>query len=184
MQNDNELIIKSIIRLSMIPIIKKKTGVVCLFCFLIGLLFTTGAGEYWLKMFDSFAGTIGLVVVALLEMIAVIYVYGHEKYVNFMRNRENCFTIFIYELMPNKICLSHFAYTQVYRRHLSNDWNPARIVLATNMALYRSDYHGSNSWFLCRFDDHEKSNVWSMECRACTYLCDTCLLTPTNKFYL
>lgn len=70
-----------------------KTGVVCLFCFLIGLLFTTGAGEYWLKMFDSFAGTIGLVVVALLEMIAVIYVYGHEKYVNFMLNfnRENYF---------------------------------------------------------------------------------------------
>ncbi|XP_063705446.1 sodium-dependent neutral amino acid transporter B(0)AT3 [Culicoides brevitarsis] len=56
------------------------TGVVCMFCFLIGLLFTTGAGEYWLKMFDSFAGTIGLVVVALLEMIAVIYVYGHEKF--------------------------------------------------------------------------------------------------------
>lgn len=45
-----------------------------------GLIFTTGAGEYWLKMFDSFAGTIGLVVVALMEMIAVIYIYGHEKY--------------------------------------------------------------------------------------------------------
>lgn len=32
-------------------------------------------------MFDSFAGTIGLVVIALMEMTAVIYVYGHEKYV-------------------------------------------------------------------------------------------------------
>lgn len=31
-------------------------------------------------MFDSFAGTIGLVVVALMEMIAVIYVYGHKKF--------------------------------------------------------------------------------------------------------
>lgn len=56
------------------------TGVVCLVCFLIGLIFTTGAGEYWLSMFDSFAGTIGLVVVAFLEMIAVIYVYGHAKF--------------------------------------------------------------------------------------------------------
>lgn len=55
------------------------TGVVCLFCFLVGLTFTTGAGEYWLKMFDSFAGTLGLVVVAFMEMIAVIYVYGHAK---------------------------------------------------------------------------------------------------------
>ncbi|ETN67077.1 solute carrier family 6 (neurotransmitter transporter), invertebrate [Anopheles darlingi] len=56
------------------------TGVVCAFCFSVGLIFTTGAGEYWLKMFDSFAGTIGLVVVALMEMIAVIYIYGHEKF--------------------------------------------------------------------------------------------------------
>lgn len=47
---------------------------------MVGLIFCTGAGEYWLKMFDSFAGTIGLVVIALLEMVAVIYIYGHEKY--------------------------------------------------------------------------------------------------------
>lgn len=52
----------------------------CITCFFIGLIFTTGAGEYWLKMFDSFAGTIGLVVVALTEMIAVVYVYGYEKF--------------------------------------------------------------------------------------------------------
>lgn len=55
------------------------SGTVCTFCFFVGLIFTTGAGEYWLKMFDSFAGTIGLVVVALLEMVSVIYIYGHEK---------------------------------------------------------------------------------------------------------
>ncbi|KAL4703762.1 hypothetical protein ACJJTC_017550 [Scirpophaga incertulas] len=57
-------------------------GVVCVFCFFVGLIFTTGAGEYWLKMFDSFAGTVGLVVVALMEMIAVIYIYGHERFTN------------------------------------------------------------------------------------------------------
>ncbi|TMW52100.1 hypothetical protein DOY81_002817, partial [Sarcophaga bullata] len=56
------------------------TGVVCLFCFIVGFIFCTGAGEYWLKMFDSFAGTIGLVVIALMEMIAVVYIYGHERF--------------------------------------------------------------------------------------------------------
>ncbi|XP_023287965.1 sodium- and chloride-dependent transporter XTRP3 isoform X2 [Orussus abietinus] len=56
------------------------TGVVCVVCFFVGLIFCTGAGEYWLKMFDSFAGTIGLVMVALMEMISVIFVYGHEKF--------------------------------------------------------------------------------------------------------
>ncbi|XP_029658938.1 sodium- and chloride-dependent transporter XTRP3 [Formica exsecta] len=62
--------------------IKKQyiTGVVCVVCFFVGLIFCTGAGEYWLKMFDSFAGTIGLVMVALMEMISVIFVYGHEKF--------------------------------------------------------------------------------------------------------
>ncbi|XP_037805248.1 sodium-dependent neutral amino acid transporter B(0)AT3 [Lucilia sericata] len=56
------------------------TGVVCFFCFIVGFIFCTGAGEYWLKMFDSFAGTIGLVVIALMEMIAVVYIYGHERF--------------------------------------------------------------------------------------------------------
>lgn len=56
------------------------TGAVCAFCFTVGLIFTTGAGEYWLSMFDSFAGTLGLVVVAFMEMIAVVYVYGHKKF--------------------------------------------------------------------------------------------------------
>ncbi|XP_032688425.1 sodium-dependent neutral amino acid transporter B(0)AT1 isoform X2 [Odontomachus brunneus] len=62
--------------------IKKQymTGVVCTICFFVGLIFCTGAGEYWLKMFDSFAGTIGLVMVALMEMISVVFVYGHEKF--------------------------------------------------------------------------------------------------------
>nr|CAD7394114.1 unnamed protein product [Timema cristinae] len=55
------------------------TASVCLICFLVGLIFCTGAGEYWLTLFDSFAGTIGLVLVALLETLAVMYVYGHEK---------------------------------------------------------------------------------------------------------
>lgn len=59
------------------------TGVVCGFCFLVGFIFCTGAGEYWLSMFDSFAGTIGLVVVALMETIAVVYIYGHKKWVIF-----------------------------------------------------------------------------------------------------
>ncbi|KAJ1519453.1 hypothetical protein ONE63_004743 [Megalurothrips usitatus] len=56
------------------------TAGVCLVCFLVGLLFTSGAGEYWLQLFDSFAGTVGLVIIALLEMIAVIFIYGHERF--------------------------------------------------------------------------------------------------------
>ncbi|KAF4528110.1 hypothetical protein B566_EDAN016591 [Ephemera danica] len=56
------------------------TAFVCIVCFFVGLIFTTGAGEYWLSLFDSFAGTIGLVLIALLEMVAIMYVYGHKKF--------------------------------------------------------------------------------------------------------
>lgn len=56
------------------------TGALCVTCFFVGLIFCSGAGEYWLKLFDSFAGTIGLVLVALLETVAVMYVYGHKKF--------------------------------------------------------------------------------------------------------
>ena len=36
-------------------------------------------GEYWLKMFDAFAGTYGLVVIGFFEIVVVTYVYGYEK---------------------------------------------------------------------------------------------------------
>ncbi|CAB0015460.1 unnamed protein product, partial [Nesidiocoris tenuis] len=58
------------------------SGVVCIVCFFMGLIFCTGAGQYWLGLFDSFAGTIGLVMIALLETIAVVFIYGHEKFTN------------------------------------------------------------------------------------------------------
>ena len=48
-------------------------------CFMIGLVFTTGAGEYWLTLFDSFGAT-GLTFIAFTELISVMYVYGHERF--------------------------------------------------------------------------------------------------------
>ena len=45
----------------------------------IGLLFTTGAGEYFLTLFDTY-GAMGLTLIALTEIIAVMYVYGHARF--------------------------------------------------------------------------------------------------------
>ena len=55
------------------------TGCACLGCFTIGLIFTTGAGEYWLSLFDAY-GAMGLTLIALIEILATMYVYGHEKF--------------------------------------------------------------------------------------------------------
>jgi solute carrier family 6 amino acid/orphan transporter-like 15/16/17/18/20 len=42
-------------------------------------LFTTGAGEYWLTLVDSFGAT-GLTLIAFIEVVIVMYVYGHKKF--------------------------------------------------------------------------------------------------------
>lgn len=54
-------------------------GFVAVGCFSVGLVFTTGAGEYWLTLFDSFGAT-GLTFIAFAELLSVMYVYGHTKF--------------------------------------------------------------------------------------------------------
>ncbi len=47
--------------------------------FLIGIIYTTGAGIYWLDIVDYFMNNFGLFVVAFLESLVVAYVYGAEN---------------------------------------------------------------------------------------------------------
>ena len=46
---------------------------------MIGLIFTTGAGEYFLTLFDTY-GAMGLTLIALTEIISVMYIYGHAQF--------------------------------------------------------------------------------------------------------
>jgi len=54
-------------------------GVVVVGSYMVGLLFVTGSGEYWLTLFDTFGAT-GLTIIALVEIICVMYVYGHKRF--------------------------------------------------------------------------------------------------------
>uniref|UniRef100_A0A8C2FL99 Transporter n=1 Tax=Cyprinus carpio TaxID=7962 RepID=A0A8C2FL99_CYPCA len=56
------------------------SGVTCLVCSLVGLIFVQGSGNYWLALFDSFAGSIPLLTIAFSEMIGVVYVYGIDRF--------------------------------------------------------------------------------------------------------
>uniref|UniRef100_A0A7E4UQ34 Transporter n=1 Tax=Panagrellus redivivus TaxID=6233 RepID=A0A7E4UQ34_PANRE len=58
------------------------TFVLCFSACIVGLVFTTGAGQYWVSMFDHFAGSYALMCVAFFEIIAVIYVYGYRRFCN------------------------------------------------------------------------------------------------------
>ena len=55
------------------------SGLTCLVCFACGLIFALRSGNYWLALFDNFAGSIPLLVIGLCEMIAVVYIYGIDR---------------------------------------------------------------------------------------------------------
>lgn len=56
------------------------TGVTCLIAFIISLLFAQKSGIYWVTIFDNFAGTIPLLVLGIFELIAVVYLYGIDRF--------------------------------------------------------------------------------------------------------
>lgn len=63
--------------------------VVCVGCFLQGLLYTTGAGLYFLDLVDHYVNNYNLVVVGLLQAIAVGWFFdirGHRDYINSTTN--------------------------------------------------------------------------------------------------
>uniref|UniRef100_A0A8C8MHY2 Transporter n=1 Tax=Oncorhynchus tshawytscha TaxID=74940 RepID=A0A8C8MHY2_ONCTS len=56
------------------------TGITCTVCFTVALIFTQRSGNYWLALFDSFAGSIPLLVIAFCEMVSVVYIYGIDRF--------------------------------------------------------------------------------------------------------
>lgn len=56
------------------------TGVTCLISCLIALIFVQSSGNYWLALFDGFAASIPLLVIAFCEIVAVVYVYGIDRF--------------------------------------------------------------------------------------------------------
>ncbi|CAL8297702.1 unnamed protein product [Lota lota] len=56
------------------------TAGVCLISFLVALVFTMGSGNYWLEIFNSYVGSVPLLIIAFFELIGVIYFYGMQKF--------------------------------------------------------------------------------------------------------
>ncbi|KAJ3597859.1 hypothetical protein NHX12_001375 [Muraenolepis orangiensis] len=60
--------------------IEALSALVCLFCFLVGLSFTTRPGNYWFTMFNDYAASFSLLFVVLVEVIIVSYIYGIKRF--------------------------------------------------------------------------------------------------------
>ncbi|KAM8840980.1 sodium-dependent neutral amino acid transporter B(0)AT1-like isoform 2-T2 [Spinachia spinachia] len=67
------------------------TGITCIAAFLVCFLFTLHSGIYWVTLFDNFAGSVPLLTIGLFEMIAVVYIYGIDRFnedIEFMVGRK------------------------------------------------------------------------------------------------
>ncbi|KAK6185486.1 hypothetical protein SNE40_007708 [Patella caerulea] len=73
----------SLYDLQLFPWMKRRwlvSAVLCgLSCF-VGILFVLGSGAYWVALFDAFAGSFPLILIALAETIGITYVYGLDKF--------------------------------------------------------------------------------------------------------
>lgn len=53
-------------------------GILCLLSFLMALIFTQGSGNYWVEVFNSYVGSVPLLIIAVCEIIGVVYVRGMQ----------------------------------------------------------------------------------------------------------
>lgn len=56
------------------------TGTTCALAFIISLIFAQESGLYWVTLFDNFAGSIPLLTIGLFELIAVVHIYGIDRF--------------------------------------------------------------------------------------------------------
>uniref|UniRef100_A0A4W6FRA6 Transporter n=1 Tax=Lates calcarifer TaxID=8187 RepID=A0A4W6FRA6_LATCA len=56
------------------------TGTTCVVAFIISILFAQQSGLYWVTLFDNFAGSVPLLTIGLFELIAVVHIYGIDRF--------------------------------------------------------------------------------------------------------
>ncbi len=59
---------------------RRATFFICLVAFLVGFLFSTGGGLYWLDIVDHWINNYGLVPVGLAEVIIIGYIFGASRF--------------------------------------------------------------------------------------------------------
>ncbi|KAJ4931568.1 hypothetical protein JOQ06_025863 [Pogonophryne albipinna] len=107
------------------------TGVTCMFCCLVGLIFLQGSGNYWLSLFDTYGGSIPLLVVAFCEMFSVVYIYGIDRFnddIEFMiGHKPNFFWQASWRVISPLIMLVILVFyfiTKVSEKILYKAWDP------------------------------------------------------------
>uniref|UniRef100_A0A674DPM7 Transporter n=1 Tax=Salmo trutta TaxID=8032 RepID=A0A674DPM7_SALTR len=107
------------------------TGITCVLCCIVGLLFVQGSGNYWLSLFDSYGGSIPLLIIAFCEMVGVVYLYGIDRFnddIKFMiGHKPNFFWQITWRFVSPAIMFVIFVFyfiTKVTETLLYKTWNP------------------------------------------------------------
>ncbi|XP_074602678.1 sodium- and chloride-dependent transporter XTRP3 [Brevipalpus obovatus] len=74
--------ITSIVDMKIFPNLRKEflTGGICLISFLLSLIFAFGSGSYLFSLFDIYAGSYSLLIVAFFECITIAFLYGLKRF--------------------------------------------------------------------------------------------------------
>ncbi|XP_056300562.1 sodium-dependent neutral amino acid transporter B(0)AT3-like isoform X2 [Pseudoliparis swirei] len=110
------------------------TGLMCLSSFTVALLFTLGSGNYWLEIFNSYVGSMPLLIIAFFEIISVVYIYGINRFnddIEWMTGRRpNIYWQATWRFIsPLMLLVVFVAYVVVEaeKRPTYNTWNPEYI---------------------------------------------------------
>ncbi|XP_072303753.1 sodium-dependent neutral amino acid transporter B(0)AT1-like [Eucyclogobius newberryi] len=125
-------------------------GLVCFVSFGLGLIFALRSGNYWLALFDNYAGSIPLLVIGFCEMIAVVYVYGIDRFnkdIEFMiGHKPNIFwqaTWRVVSPLIMVVILIFYFVTQVSKSPSYLVWDTASAVFPTlDEQLYPTFVYG------------------------------------------
>uniref|UniRef100_A0A8B9DY53 Transporter n=1 Tax=Anser cygnoides TaxID=8845 RepID=A0A8B9DY53_ANSCY len=107
------------------------TGLICAGSYLIAFIFVLESGNYWLSLFDSFAGSIPLLIIAFCEMFSVVYIYGIDRFnkdIEFMiGHKPNIFWQVTWRVISPLIMLVIFFFyfvVKVNEELLYSVWDP------------------------------------------------------------
>nr|XP_021153489.1 sodium-dependent neutral amino acid transporter B(0)AT1 isoform X2 [Columba livia] len=108
------------------------TGLICLGSYLVAFIFVLKSGSYWLALFDTFSGSIPLLIIAFFEMFSVVYIYGigrFNKDIEFMiGHKPNIFWQITWRVISPLIMLVIFFFyfvVTVNKELLYSVWNPS-----------------------------------------------------------
>ncbi|KAL0985505.1 hypothetical protein UPYG_G00157740 [Umbra pygmaea] len=98
---------------------------------MVALIFTMGSGNYWLEIFNSYVGSLPLLIIAFFEIIAVVYIYGINKFsddIEFMTGRRpNIFwqaTWRVFSPLMLLVVFLAYVFVQAKTEPTYNAWNP------------------------------------------------------------